>query len=411
VLLLLPFISFFRKARISERLGLDVHPASSEKKSIWIHALSVGEVISAIPLVRAVKTRYPSLPVIFTVKTAQGMEVAQRELHNEVECLLPMPVDFWWSYSRLFRRVNPALFLYVEGDIWPGLLSYMFKKGVKVFLVNGRISPRTFRSYMRFSPFVRSLLKKFELCLMQSEIDRDRLVEIGLPPKNVKNTGNIKFDKPWRVMEEDELNQWLNRLNLRQEKIVWVAGSTHEGEDLVVLETYKRLKGDFPDLVLIIAPRRIEAAEYVCKLSEDSGFSTAFRSRLKLDNSPDYDVLILDTIGELDRIYGLARISFVGGSMVPVGGHNLLEPASFGHPVLFGKHTHNFQMLSEGLLESGGGLRIKDGEDLFQKIKMLLLDKEFANAMGGKARQFVVKNNGAVDRVLEHIGGYINKNA
>jgi 3-deoxy-D-manno-octulosonic-acid transferase len=196
VLLLLPFLSFSRRARVSERLGLDVDLASSEKKRIWIHALSVGEVISAVPLVKAVKNRYPSLPIVFTVKTVQGMEVAKRELGDEVEALLLMPLDFWWSYSRMFRRINPALFLYIEGDVWPGLLSYIYKKGIKVFLINGRVSPGTFRSYRRFSPVVRSLLNKFELCLMQSEIDRDRLVDIGLSPQKVKNTGNIKFDRP-----------------------------------------------------------------------------------------------------------------------------------------------------------------------------------------------------------------------
>jgi 3-deoxy-D-manno-octulosonic-acid transferase len=408
VLLLLPFLSFSREARISERLGLDMDLASSEKKRIWIHALSVGEVISAVPLVKAVKNRYPSLPIVFTVKTVQGMEVAKRELRDEVEALLPMPLDFWWSYSRMFRRINPALFLYIEGDIWPGLLSYIYKKGIKVFLINGRVSPGTFRSYRRFSPVVRSLLNKFELCLMQSEIDRDRLVDIGISPQKVKNTGNIKFDRPWRTMEKGEHDQWLNKLNLRPGKIMWVAGSTHEGEDRIVLETYKRLKGDFPDLLLIIAPRRIEAAEDVYKLSRDMGFNTELKSHLKPDKEVNYNVLVLDTIGELDRIYGLAHVSFVGGSMVPVGGHNLLEPASFGSPVLFGEHTHNFQLMSEDLLESGGGLRVKDGEDLFLKTRALLSDSELQKTMGLRAREFVMKNSGAIDRILEHIGGYIN---
>jgi 3-deoxy-D-manno-octulosonic-acid transferase len=408
VLLLLPFLSFSRRARVSERLGLDVDLASSEKKRIWIHALSVGEVISAVPLVKAVKNRYPSLPIVFTVKTVQGMEVARRELGDEVEALLPMPLDFWWSYSRMFRRINPALFLYIEGDVWPGLLSYIYKKGIKVFLINGRVSPGTFRSYRRFSPAVRSLLNKFELCLMQSEIDRDRLVDIGLSPQKVKNTGNIKFDRPWRTMGKDERDQWLNKLNLRPGKIIWVAGSTHEGEDRIVLETYKRLKGDFPDLLLIIAPRRIEAAEDVYKLSRDMGFNTELKSHLKPDKEVDYNVLVLDTIGELDRIYGLAHVSFVGGSMVPVGGHNLLEPASFGSPVLFGEHTHNFQLMSEALLESGGGLRVKDGEDLFLKTRAFLSDSELQKTMGLKAREFVMKNSGAIDRILEYIGGFIN---
>jgi 3-deoxy-D-manno-octulosonic-acid transferase len=408
VLLLLPFLSFLRKTGISGRLRPDLPLAPSNKKRMWIHALSVGEVISAVPLIRAINAKYPSLPVVFTVKTAQGMEVAKKELPDKVEFILPMPIDFWWSYSRMFRIINPAIFLYIEGDVWPGLLSYLHEKGVNAFLVNGRISPRTFRSYRRFSPVVRFLLNKFELCLMQSEIDRDRLVDIGLSPQKVKDTGNIKFDRPWRTMEKDEHDQWLNKLNLQPEKIIWVAGSTHEGEDRIVLETYKRLRDHFQDLLLIIAPRRIEAAEDVYKLSKDLGFNTALRSSLKLHKGINYDVLVLDSIGELDRIYGLAHVSFVGGSLVPVGGHNLLEPASFGCPVLFGGHTHNFQLMSEGLLESGGGWRVKDGEDLFLKTRKLFSDSQLQKTMGIKAREFVMKNSGAVDRILEHIGGYIN---
>jgi len=409
-MLFTPVILFSRNSRLSERLGLNLPGNPSGVKRIWVHALSVGEVISAVPLVKALKRQYPSLPVIVTVKTIQGMVVANKELRDEADALIPMPVDFWWSISRIFHHINPSVLILVEGDIWPGLISYLKKRGVKVFLVNGRISPRTLRSYRRFRFLVRPMLNKIELCLMQSEVDRERLIGIGLPLEKIKNTGNIKFDRPWRAMETEEYNHWQKLLNLRPGEMIWVAGSTHEGEDEIILETYKRLKGSFPGLFLIIAPRKTESAGNVYRLCAVKGLEAKMRSRLSVEKGPTaYEVLILDTIGELERIYGLAGISFVGGSMVPVGGHNLLEPAAFGRPVLFGKYTHNFLLMSQLLAEEGGGWMIEDSEDLFLKMKTLLSDHELCAGMGIRAKEFVLKNSGALDRVMAQIGGYIER--
>jgi 3-deoxy-D-manno-octulosonic-acid transferase len=408
VILFLPAFFFSKKLRIAERLGLGLGATPSGGRRIWVHALSVGEVISAIPLIRILKLEYPAMPIVLTVKTAQGIAVARKELNGEVERLIPMPVDFWWSISLLFHYINPSVLMLIEGDIWPGLVSFLHKRGINVLLINGRISPRTFRSYNRFRFFVRSMFNQIELCLMQSEIDRERMIEIGVPPEKVRNTGNIKFDRPWRDMEPEERTRLMNLLNLRSEAKIWVAGSTHEGEDRIILETYKRLKGDFPELILIIAPRKIESAEALYEYCSARGIDAVKKSHLRSDVELSYGVLILDTIGELERIYGLASISFVGGSMVPVGGHNLLEPASFGCPVLFGQYTHNFLLMSELLLGSGGGWRVKDGDELFIKIRTLLSDAGLSKKMGSNAKEFVLKNSGAIDRVIEHVRGYIN---
>lgn len=408
LLLTLPILSLSKGLRLSERLGLKLPINPSRRKSIWIHALSVGEVISAIPLARAVKSKYPSVPLVFTVKTAQGMEVARRELKDEVDALVTMPLDFWWSISRIYHYIRPSVLILIEGDIWPGLLLYLEKRGVKVLLANGRISPRTLRSYRRFGFIVRPMLNRLELCLMQSEIDRKRLIETGLAAEKIKNTGNIKFDRAWRPMDAEERNRWQGLLRLGSSDMIWVAGSTHEGENEIILDTFKGLKKDFPGLYLVIAPRRIEYAGHVYRLSADMGLDTALRSDPANDKGRGFrDVLVLDSIGELERIYGLAHISFVGGSMVPVGGHNLLEPASFGRPVLFGEYTHNFQLMSQGLEEAGGGWRVRDGEDLFLKMKTLLSDHELSEGMGRKAREFVLNNSGAMDRIMAHIRGYI----
>lgn len=411
LIIVLPLLSLSGNLRLTERLGLALPANPSGKKRVWIHALSVGEVKSAIPLVRAVRARYPSLPVVFTVKTSQGMEVAAKELGKDVDALVPMPVDLWWSVARIFNFICPSVLILVEGDIWPGLLSHLEKRGVKILLVNGRVSPRTSRAYRRYGFFVRPMLNKIELFLMQSEVDRERLVMAGVSPERVENTGNIKFDRAWRPMEVEERDHWLRLLELRPEDIVWVAGSTHEGEDELILDTYRRLKEYFPGIFLVIAPRRIERAGDIYNICAAMGLDAATRSGLTVgEERRRHDVVILDTIGELERVYGLARISLVGGSMVPVGGHNLLEPASFGCPVLFGEYTHNFMLMSQRLSESGGGLRIAGREDLFLRMKTLLTDRELSSGMGIKAKEFVLNNSGSMDRVMAHIEGYLNRN-
>jgi len=405
IILSLPLIPRLKKRRFFERAGFGL-PPDRLKKSIWIHALSVGEVVSAIPLVRSLNRKYPRKDIVFTVTTPQGMKIACKELEGAVKVLLPMPLDFWWSVQRVVNYINPSFFILIETDLWPGLISYLKRRGIKTVLINGRISPRTFRSYKRFRFFIRIMFNSLELCLMQSDLDKKRLLQIGIGPDRVKVAGNIKFDHDWSPMVKNDYEHWLNILALKHEDDIWVAGSTHQGEEEVILDVFKRLRLSFPLLRLIIAPRRIERAGDTCRLSLNKGLKTVLKTELTKYREP-YDVLILDTIGELRKIYGVGKISFVGGSLVPIGGHNLLEPATFGLPVLFGPHTDNFVLMSQLLIETGGGRRVKDEEDLFETIKELLSDPERSKRMGGKAREFVAMNRGALGRVMDLLEIYL----
>lgn len=405
IILSLPLIPLVKKRRFFERAGLGL-PPDRLKKSIWIHALSVGEVVSAIPLVRSLNRKYPRKNIVFTVTTPQGMKIACKELEGAVKVLLPMPLDFWWSVQRVVNYIKPSFFILIETDLWPGLIFYLKRRGIKTVLINGRISPRTFRSYRRFRFFIRIMLNSLELCLMQSDLDRRRLLQIGIGPDRVKVVGNIKFDHDWLPMAKNDYEHWLNILALKHEDDIWVAGSTHQGEEEVILDVFKRLRLSFPLLRLIIAPRRIERAGDTCRLSLNKGLKTVLKTELTKYREP-YDVLILNTIGELRKIYGVGKISFVGGSLVPIGGHNLLEPAAFGLPVLFGPHTDNFVLMSQLLVETGGGRRVKDEEDLFETIKELLSDPERSKRMGRKARKFVAMNRGALGRVMDLLEIYL----
>jgi 3-deoxy-D-manno-octulosonic-acid transferase len=364
----------------------------------WVHALSVGEVLSAAPLVRRLKEDHPDRPRVLTVTTEQGWEVARRELGREADLMLPMPLDFWPAYRRLARFLRPALYVPVETDLWPGLMHHLRDRGVPTVVVNGRVSPRTAAGYRRLGPLIRPLLEAPSLWLVQSDLDAERLVRSGAPRERVRTAGNIKFDSPWEPMEEAERQHLLRALGLDPGETVWVAGSTHPDEEEAILAAFQRLRERYPGLRLVLAPRRVERARGLVEAARARGLPAAARSGTEAGKR-EAAVVVLDTLGELGRVYGVGSIAFVGGSLVPVGGHNLLEPARFALPVLFGPHTHNFAAMSEMLLEAGGGIRVEGEESLERAVAGLLARPEEGRETGRRALAFVRSNRGALDRV------------
>ena len=406
---LFPFLRMPSLTRLRRRLVSAVPAGERGEKSIWIHALSVGEVISALPLVRVIKDVYPSEEIVFTVTTSQGEEIARRELAAHVKEIRVMPLDFWWATKKIIREIRPKLFLLIETDLWPGLLHFLKQGGTTTLLLNGRISPRTLRSYRKTPMFVRQMYKDLDFCFMQTEFDRERLLQIGIEPQKLKVTGNVKFDHDWLTMTEAERLELRRELHLLPGDKVWVAGSTHQGESATILDVFGKLLLQVPELRLIIAPRRLEEALEIYREAEAKGLTPALKT--KISGTPiSYRVLILDTMGELRKLYGIASVSFVGGSLLPFGGHNLLEPASFGCPVLFGPHTQDFDLMSELLIEAGGGIRVRGEEELFASLEELLRDPQKRDRMGIKAKAFVEMNKGALKRVMDHLRVYLHNN-
>lgn len=410
LILSVPFLALLRKRRVSERLAFNSPKTPLGRGSIWIHALSVGEVISALPLFEAINQRFPGNKVVFTATTAKGMAIAKEELEGKVKALATMPLDAWWCVRRIVNYLRPSIFILVETDIWPGIISHLKVRGVKSILVNGRVSPRAYRSYSMLPFLARRMFEPLEWCLMQSEFDRKRLLELGVDPEKVRTVGNIKFDRDWVPMSKKELKDWLELLGLQPETPLWVAGSTHPGEEGPLLEVFQRLRPAYPTLRLVLAPRKIERSGEIRHSVREMGLAPVLKTDLSKNMVP-YDVLILNTLGELDRIYGLSTVSFVGGSLVPIGGHNLLEPARFGCPVLFGPHMHNFVYMSESLREAGGGWQVKDGDELYERMVMLLSDPEKRAEMGRLAKEFVENNRGALDRVVSFIADSLEQSA
>jgi 3-deoxy-D-manno-octulosonic-acid transferase len=409
LILSLPVYLVRNKSRLKEALGLNLPDLGNPGVGrLWVHALSVGELLSVIPLLEALRNRYPSREIVLSVKTASGIEVAEERVKDKVDYLLPMPLDLWWSVRRMINSIRPTIFILVETDIWPGLISTLKERGVRTVLVNGRVSPRTGKSYVRWRFLIKKVLRLIELCLMQTELDKDRIIKGGIATRKVKVTGNIKFDRQWRPLNDQERDRWL-RLLSRKDGRIWVAGSTHHPEEKIVLNVFGQLLKSFPDLSLIIGPREARRFDEVYYLAKDLGFRAIRKTELPVED-PEYNVFILNTLGELGQVYGLADVAFVGGSLAPIGGHNLLEPASFGMPVIFGPHTHNFTTMSRLLIGYGGGIMVAGESELFHVMAELLGQKRKREQMGRRARQFVKQNQGAVDRVMEILKPYIEGN-
>lgn len=393
-----------------------------------MHALSVGEVISALPLVDGLGRDFAGRDIVFTAATRTGLAMARKKLGDRVRLIFPMPVDAWWCVRRVVDFINPSIFILVETDIWPGLLGYLKCKGIHSILINGRVSPGTFRSYKRAPFLVRKMFDPLDLCLMQSDLDRDRLLMTGINKDKVVTAGNIKFDRQIVPMGEEERRGWLWAFGLESEDPLWVAGSTHPGEEDIVLDVFKKLRRAFPRLRLILAPRDTGRSGDIVTMAGERGIRAVLKTQIPKQKfgcreqtaesdtietpcspsfvppaPPGYDVLVLNTMGELGRIYGLGSVCFVGGSLVPIGGHNLLEPAGFGIPVVFGPHTHNFVSMAGALLEGGGGRRVRNGDELYMTLKALLEDREMRIRAGERAKAFVERNRGALERVLCYV--------
>jgi 3-deoxy-D-manno-octulosonic-acid transferase len=403
----LPAALFSSDRRFRGRFGLSVPPVPRQDRAIWIHALSVGEVYSALPLVEKIRNDCPEIPVVFTSTTRKGMAVAEKVISGHVDDLLYMPMDAWWGTERIVTYINPSVFVLVESDVWPYVLDCTGRRGIKRLLVNGRISPRTFRKYGMFPFAARRLFSGFDRCLMQSELDRHRLVTVGVDADRVQVGGNIKFDRPVEPMNPQERAEWLDVLGFGERDPVVVAGSTHPGEEEILIRAFSSLRKQAPHARLILAPRNIDRAGEIEALAGRMNVAAARRTGIPTGGVPD--VVVLDTIGELGGLYGLAAVGFVGGSLVGLGGHNPIEPAALGCPVLFGPDMHNFDAMARMLVEAGAGMCVADEAELSDALVRFVLDRDLRHETGQKALRFVEENRGAVARAVREVQSLIGQ--
>jgi 3-deoxy-D-manno-octulosonic-acid transferase len=405
-----------RRKTVLQRLGIAVTPCLKDLKEsdfvlrpLWVHALSVGEVLSAVSLARALKEKYPGRPVVFSASTLTGYETASRLLQNDLNAVFYFPYDLIFSVRAVINRINPALVVIVETDIWPNFLFEMKRRLIPVVLVNARLSGRSYTGYRRFSRWISPVFQRFSFVCAQSGEDARRFRSLGLPADRVTIAGNLKYDSLPDLASENA-RQYLRRiLSGISHRQCLVAGSTHPGEEEMLLKVFSRLKTEIPALCLILAPRNADRAGEVFSLAASHGLTAELLTRMEgLTALGPPDVVVVNTIGHLKSLYSLCDVAFVGGSLIDFGGHNPLEPAAFAKPILFGPHTGDVAESCKLLLTSGGARVVHGTNELFQAVLTLLNSPERAQAMGKNAFQILKENQGALEKTLNAIGLFEN---
>lgn len=383
---------------LGERLGRVPRWAGSQPP-VWLHAVSVGEVMAATPLARELAARRPDLPLLVSTVTDTGRGVAEGRL--PARQFVFFPLDFSWAVRPALDRLRPRAVLLTETEIWPNFLRACSVRDIPVVLVNGRISQRSFPRYRRVRGFFGQVLQGIRLFCMQTPEDARRILDLGAPPERVHVVGNLKFDlagvSPAAGGTDGPAVRHM--LGLPLSRPVLVAGSTHRGEEGPVLEAFKAVRRSVPDLTLLLAPRHPERLGEVEALLEREGLPWVHRSRLPADVPPA--VILVDTMGELARLYAAGTVVFVGGSLVPIGGHNILEPASHARPVLFGPHMGNFAEMARLFLEHQAGVQVRGAGTLAEETLRLLREPRVAGQMGESGRAIVGTHRGAGRRTVD----------
>ena len=408
--LIIPIILLSEKRRKTflQRLGVKRLPENilfKRDKPIWIHALSVGEVFSSVPLVMKLKERFKDKRIVFSASTKTGFEIANKLFKKNVDSIFFFPFDLLFSVKYITGKIDPAIVIIVESDIWPNFLFEMKKRHIPVVLINARLSKRSFKGYKRFSFIFNKLFLSFAKICTQSIEDARRFMLLGIPSNMISTTGNIKFDQPYDPVSEEEIELLKQSMHIYQPaKKILMAGSTHKGEESILIDAFSRIRKDFADTVLVVVPRNPKRARSVLKLCKSAGFlSILMKNFENVDKDEKFDVIVVDVIGILKRLYAIADVAFVGGSLVALSGHNPLEPSAFSKPIIFGQHMSDFAHISQMLVDSGGAVQVENANSLYETIADFLSDNDKARNMGEKAFSVFNANKGAVEKTLKVI--------
>ena len=398
-------VAFVLKPKFSagfwEKIGL--HKKKPGKKSIWLHAVSVGEINATEGLIKRIKKEFPDYNLVITTVTATGQDVANKKLAHTADIISYFPYDFAFSAKAAIKAFNPALVIIAETEIWPNFVNQAHKRKIPLMIVNGRISPGSFKNYKKLNFFFKNILKKFSLILTQTETDKERFVKIGAPPEIVEIMGNLKFDIK-KILDKNSIKNLKNSLKIGNNKVL-TAGSTHQGEDEIILRVYNRLKCEFKDLKLLIAPRHPERNKAVLSLIASSGYKYGLRS--KGDNFDNADMILLDTMGELEQLYSVSYFAFIGGSFSGTGGHNPLESAIYGIPVLSGPIVFNFKDIYKFMTDSEAAKIVHNEQELYIQLKNYLIYNDNYKQASNACIEIFEKNKGAVDFAVEKIKSLI----
>ena len=388
----------YRK-RWGERLGF-VSPLTENKPVIWIHSVSVGETIASMPLVKALRKHYPNHAFLITTMTPTGSDRV-KAIYGDSVAHSYIPYDLPCALSRFFKRINPAIAIIIETELWPNTIAACHKRKIPTVVANARLSERSANGYAKLGGLTRSMLQQLSVIACQNSEDGERFLQLGLPKESLQITGSVKFDitlsKEVQAAASQLRTFWETGFDRKAQ--IFIAASTHDGEEQRIIDAFLQLKQRYNDLLLILVPRHPERFNPVYELACNNGLRVIRHSQQETI-SCDTDVILGDTMGEMMKLFAASDIAFVGGSLINRGGHNVLEPAAVGLPVLSGTYTFNFQEITSSLEKAEGLIRVENTNDLIREISRLLTDKRHYDHTCTQAKQFVESNRGALNKLL-----------
>lgn len=397
-----------------QRFGFSLKKRTNKKKCIWIHGSSVGEILTARAIINRIEEIYPDFDICISAWTNTGKDVAEKNFNGKN--IFFFPVDLSFIIKNVFKKIRPDYIILIELEVWPNFFITASKLNIPIILINGRISNKSVKLYQWLfflsKSFNKSIINNTIYCA-RTDDDAARFAELGIEKKNISVTGTMKYDNIETKINETVKKGFQNLFQISRDDIILVGGSTRNGEEEILINTFKVLKKEFSKLRLIIVPRHVERTNEIVQLIEKNGFFAIKKSFIQNDDPTLKDkatnsIIVVDTTGELFNVYSIADCVFVGGSMFPFGGQNVMEPAGLAKPIVFGSHMFNFAEETKMLLENDAAEMAKDKDDLLNKIKFLLSNTESANLMGMRAQKVVLENKGATDRNINILKNIFN---
>ena len=404
-------VSRGRPPAFRERFGLVTAAELAilrKKPVIWLHAVSVGESIAARPLLKALRIQYPGHTILVSNTTETGRAISTT--FPEKDLCIYFPFDFLPAVHSALRSIRPTLIIIMETEIWPNFTREATSRGIPVILANGRISDRSFSRYLTFGWFFRHSLQQFSSLCMQTMVDRERIIAIGAAPERTFVTGNLKYDIPFHPVLNEERAALRRQYAIPDNLTVMVAASTHPGEEELILSAYRELLPTCDDLFLVIVPRHPERGPEVAMLLERMNLSYRRRTALAPSDETLFqagEVLLVDSIGEMMGLYALSDLAFVGGSLKPTGGHNLLEPASLGIPSIFGPHMNNFREIAHLVLQYGAGIQLETPDQLAETVRTVVTNETLRQVLGQNGLKMMRDTGGATKHHMQEIERYL----
>jgi len=394
------------RSGLNQRFGI-IKERLSNKPGIWVHGASVGEVITAKSIIERIDEEFPEWETFISATTNTGFSVAEKTFLNKN--IFYFPLDLSWITKKVILKKRPSFILLIELEIWPNFLISAFKKNIPVIIVNGRISNKSVKAYRTISriskDFRNSLTSELNVFCARTELDAQRFRELGIPGKQIFVTGTMKYDNIPTHIDQNISKELAKLFNIDDDDLILVGGSTHAGEEEILIRVFERLNKAYPNLKLILAPRHVERTREVYRLIEKAEFvpvlkTEAERSDYKWQNAKR-EIILIDTVGDLEKVYSISNFVFVGKSLVPSGGQNMMEPAGMGNPVIFGPHTYNFEEEVDLLLKNSAAKEIETEEELFGTVEFFIRNPDAAKEMGLKAQKVVNEKRGATERNIE----------